>query len=106
MGGRADVVEAEPIEEAFIVDHRLANVEIIDVSYHKEVRGFDITGHHYWCRHPWMSSDIIFLMRTGPPPVRRGLSPSVLEGVWYLFEDYPGKIRRAVKSKLDGQWFD
>jgi hypothetical protein len=91
MGGkvRAGEEKAEIIEEAFIINNELPNVEIIDVSYGQEVRGFDITGHHYWYRHPWMSSDIIFLMRTDLPPNRRGLSPTELEGIWYLSPDYP-----------------
>jgi esterase/lipase superfamily enzyme len=106
MGGksRAGSLEAESIEEDYIVQKHLANVEIIDVSYGKKVRGFDITGHHYWYRHPWMSSDIVFLMRTDLPPVRRGLSASELEGIWYLSPDYPEKIRKAVEVELEGQW--
>lgn len=106
MGGkvRAGSTEAEVIEEVFIVSHNLANVEIIDVSSHKEIRGFDIIGHHYWYRHPWMSSDIVFLMRTNLPPSQRGLSPSELEGVWYLSADYPEKIRQAAETELEGQW--
>jgi hypothetical protein len=91
MGGEIRVGEekAEVIEEAFIVKNELPNVEIIDVSYGQEVRGFDITGHHFWYRHSWMSSDIIFLMRTDLPAHRRGLSKTELEGIWYLCPDYP-----------------
>jgi len=106
MGGtfRAGSLEAEQIEERFIVSHHLSNIEIIDVSFGQKVRGFDITGHHYWYRHPWMSSDIIFLMRTDLPPHRRGLSPAELEGIWYLSVDYPEKIRKAAEVELEGQW--
>lgn len=106
MGGdyRAGTLEAEEIEEDFIVRKHLSNVEIIDVSYGKDVRGFDIIGHHYWYRHPWMSSDIIFLMRTDLPPHRRGLSEAELEGIWYLSDDYPEKIREAAEAELKGQW--
>jgi esterase/lipase superfamily enzyme len=106
MGGafRAGSSEAERIEEAFIVSNNLSNVEIIDVSMGQSVRGFDIVGHHYWYRHPWMSSDIIFIMRTDLPPSRRGLSPAELEGIWYLSADYPEKIRKAAEVELEGQW--
>jgi esterase/lipase superfamily enzyme len=106
MGGtfRAGSSEAEKIEEEFIVQKHMSNVEIIDVSFGKKVRGFDIIGHHYWYRHPWMSSDIIFLMRTDLPPSRRGLSAAELEGIWYLSADYPEKIRRAAEIELSGQW--
>jgi len=101
---RAGTAEAEILEEYFIVNNLLANVEIIDVSKGQEIRGFDITGHHYWYRHPWMSSDIIFLMRTNLPPHRRGLSSTELEGIWYLAEDYPEKIQEAAEAELEGQW--
>ena len=101
---RAGTVKAEIIEENYIVSNHLTNVEIIDVSKGKEIRGFDITGHHYWYRHPWMSSDIIFLMRTNLPPERRGLSATELEGIWYLAEDYPEKIQAAAETELKGQW--
>ena len=106
MGGafRAGSSEAERIEEAFIVSNNLSNVEIIDVSMGQNVRGFDIVGHHYWYRHPWMSSDIIFIMRTDLPPSLRGLSPAELEGIWYLSADYPEKIRKAAEVELEGQW--
>ena len=106
MGGKIRVGEedAEIIEEAFIIKNKLFNVEIIDVSYGQKVRGFNISGHHYWYRHPWMSSDIIFLMRTDLPPHRRGLSPTELEGIWYLSPDYPEKIQKAAEKELKGQW--
>ncbi len=106
MGGevRAGSAEAEVLEEEFIVGQQLANVEIIDVSIGHKIRGFDIEGHHYWYRHPWMSSDIVFLMRTDLPPASRGLSPAEMEGVWYLSPDYPEKIRDAAAAELKGQW--
>jgi len=106
MGGnvRTGTVDAEAIEETFLLSNDIRNVEIIDVSAGKEERGFNIVGHHYWYRHPWMSSDIIFLMRTDLPPSRRGLSSTEVEGVWYLSPDYPEKIRRAAEIELDGQW--
>ena len=106
MGGGflAGSKEAESTEEAFIVDNKLLNVEIVDVSLGQDTRGFDIVGHHYWYRHPWMSSDIIFLMRTDLPPSRRGLSPAEQECIWYLSSDYPEKIRKSAEAELEGQW--
>jgi len=95
--------KSEIIEEELIVSHHLSNVEIIDISLGKDLRGFDIEGHHYWYRHPWMSSDIIFLMRTDLPPEARGLTPAQLEGIWYLSPDYPNKIRMAAEAELKGQ---
>ena len=51
-----------------------------------------------------MSSDIVFLMRTNLPPHRRGLTPTELEGIWYLSPDYPVKVRESAKAELKGQW--
>lgn len=62
------------------------------------------TGHHYWYRHPWMSSDIVFLMRTDLPPHRRGLTPTEVEGIWALPADYPRKVRHAARVALGKQW--
>jgi esterase/lipase superfamily enzyme len=106
MGGsdRVGSSEAEDAEETYIVEKELSNVEIIDVSIGQKIRGFDIVGHHYWYRHPWMSSDIIFLMRTDLPPSRRGLSATEREGIWYLSPDYPEKIRLSAEIELKGHW--
>lgn len=106
MGGdvRLGQEDAESVEREFIRSHELPNVEIIDVSIGREQRGFDIVGHHYWYRHPWMSSDIIFLMRTALPPERRGLSVEDETGIWYLSDRYPEAVRDAARVELKGQW--
>ena len=103
-GNRAGEAQAESAEQFFILEHRITNIEIIDVSAGKLVRGFDIHGHHYWYRHPWISSDMVFLLRTGLSADRRGLSYSEVEGIWYLAEDYPDQVRRAAEIEMRGQW--
>ncbi len=106
MGGtdRAGTAQAEAIETEYIAEHGLDNVSIIDVSIGQVIRGFDISGHHYWYRHPWVSSDIIFLLRTDLPPDRRGLESSHLDDVWYLSPDYPESVQKAVEVELGSQW--
>lgn len=106
MGGkvRAGTSGAEAAEIEYIVAEGLRNVSIVDVSIGQEHRGFDIIGHHYWYRHPWMSSDIVFIMRTDLPPSRRGLQPAVAAGLWYLSSEYPHRVREAVARELGGQW--
>ena len=106
MGGndRIGTRETETKEEEFILNKGINNFEIIDFSIGKEARGFDITGHHYWHRHPWASSDIVFLLRTDLPAKHRGLTPSDVEGIWYLSEEYPNQVRNAVQRALQGQW--
>ena len=106
MGGgeRIGSKQAESREEDFVMNNTIDNFEIVDLSHGKEKRGFNIIGHHYWYRHPWASSDIIFLLRTDLPARQRGLESSDFEGVWYLSHDYPERVRRAAKKELEGQW--
>ena len=106
MGGpvRAGTTEAETAELEYIGSEKLDNVSIIDVSIGQDQRGFDIVGHHYWYRHPWMSSDIMFLMRTDLPPERRGLQPAEIGGLWYLSADYPRRVKEAAATELGDQW--
>jgi len=106
MGGgeRIGSKQAESREEDFVMNNTIDNFEIVDLSHGKKKRGFNIIGHHYWYRHPWASSDIIFLLRTDLPARQRGLESSDLEGVWYLTHDYPERVRRAAKKELEGQW--
>jgi esterase/lipase superfamily enzyme len=91
-------------EETFVQAHDITNFELVDLSRGKEKRGFDITGHHYWYRHPWVSSDMIFLLRTDLSADQRGLVPAEEDQVWYLNQEYPDRIRRAAQKHLDGQW--
>lgn len=106
MGGavRAGTAAALDDERTFIQENDLFNVGILNASLGKDSRGFDIVGHHYWYRHPWMSSEVVFLLRTGLPPERRGLTPWELEFTWYLSPDYPEKIKEAALTELEGQW--
>ncbi len=106
MGGtpRIGLEEAARLEEDFVSSRQIDNFEVIDLSHGKEQRGFDITGHHYWYRHPWASSDVIFLLRTDLPAEKRGLVPSGGGDVWYLDGSYPDRIRRAAEQQLRGQW--
>ncbi len=106
MGGndRIGTKNTEVLETEFTLNNKINNFEIIDFSLGKEERGFDITGHHYWHRHPWASSDIIFLLRTDLPGKYRGLTPSDTENIWYLSGEYPEEVRDAAKRELKGQW--
>lgn len=106
MGGvvRAGTSDAEDLEMKYIADEELDNVSIVDVSIGQDHRGFDIVGHHYWYRHPWMSSEIVFIMRTDLPPQRRGLQPAESGGLWYLSSEYPHRVRAAAMRELGNQW--
>ncbi len=103
-GMRIGFKAAENREQQFATDHKITNFEIVDVSFSKEIRGFDITGHHYWYRNPWASSDIIILLRTDLAASYRGLSFAEMENFWYLSDKYPQKVRKAIKTTLGNQW--
>lgn len=107
MGGeyRMGTIEAEAEEEAFASSRGITNLELIDVSRGRDERGFDITGHHYWYRHPWASSDIVFLIRTELLPHGRGLEPADHPGVWFFGPSYPQSVRKAAKQTFDSQWY-
>jgi len=83
---------------------RFPRTEWIDVSHGKETRGFDIGGHTYWYRHPWVSSDCILNIRTDRPAGERGLVPTDSRGVYHLPHDYPDRAREAVRRILGGRW--
>ena len=106
MGGvdRIGTMAAEEAELAFVRERNLDNVEIIDVSRSQKLRGFDITGHHYWYRHPWSSSDIILLMRTDLGPDQRGLRAGELPSLWFLDPGYPQRVREAARRTLAQEW--
>lgn len=102
MGGddRIGTYEAMQKEEVFVDENKITNFEIVDFSYGREERGFDITGHHYWYRHPWASSDILFLLRSDLEAKHRGLISSGVPGVWYLPVKYPEQVRDAYRKEL------
>lgn len=82
----------------------MPRLEVVDTSYGKEHRGFDITGHRYWFQHPWVNSDLILALRTGAAAKERGLKSELLERVWYFGEDYSDSISKVGRRLTDGQW--
>jgi len=79
-------------------------LEIVDTSYGKDRRGFDIGGHRYWFQHPWVNSDLILALRTDQPARRRGLSSGEIEGLFYFAPDYGERIGKVAKGLTGGTW--
>lgn len=77
-------------------------LEIVDVSWGKEQRGFDITGHHYWHHHPWVTSDLILNLRGDLPAAERGLQV-VEHPLWFFPIDYPERAQRAAARLGSGE---
>lgn len=78
----------------------LERFHVINVSRGSGERGFDITGHRYWFKHPWASSDVVLAIRTDLGPDQRGLVGVPPEGeperepiVWAIPADYPDRLR-------------
>lgn len=103
-GPRIGSSKAELRLRQFAHNRYLGNVTLLDVSGNQMARGFDIVGHHYWYRHPWVSSDVILLMRTNLQPEQRALSASEHPAVWYMQPDYPEAVRAATRRVMNGQW--
>lgn len=103
-GPRIGSSAAEDKLRQFAFQHELANVTLLDVSSQHQVRGVTIAGHHYWYRHPWVSSDVILLMRTNLPPAERALTMGDHPAVWFMQTDYPVEVRNATRKVLGGQW--
>lgn len=61
--------------------------QLIDCSWEKEKRGFDISGHRYWYQHPWVSSDIMLSLLTTATPSERGLTAGPTPGLYYFGPD-------------------
>lgn len=98
-GGRRIGQHGTPLVQAQR-DHlnALERLEVVDVSYGQEARGFDIGGHRYWFNHPWCSTDTLLVLRTGLPASERGLVQ--VDGwrcVWALPADYPERVRTTVE---------
>lgn len=103
-GGRIGQIAKLPDEEVQMIES-FDRLEIIDVSYRSESRGFDITGHRYWFNHPWASSDVLLAIRTDLSPSERGL---VQEGdsrvTWFMPDDYPQRLKVALETVELRRW--
>ncbi len=77
----------------------LDRLEIVNVSFGREDRGFDITGHRYWFNHPWASTDVVLAIRSDFTPQERGLQMSEDSDVlWYMPYDYPQRVVKSFKA--------
>ncbi len=98
--GEADSDDTSALATAI---QAMNNITVLDVSYQKEQRGFDITGHRYWFRNPWVSSDIILDLLTDWPANRRGLDPTSHPQVWGMTDRYPGRVQQAASRFFESK---
>jgi esterase/lipase superfamily enzyme len=58
----------------------------------------DIWAHRYWYRNPWVSSDLLEVLRGGAPPTARGLVPVRDGALWAFPPDYPERLRAGCAA--------
>jgi hypothetical protein len=101
-GGRRLGLEPEKLDPHEALTLRThPRLEVVDCSFGKDLRGFDISGHRYWYQHPWISSDLMLALRTGAKPQQRGLSQAPSPQVYYFAPDYARRIGRIARELLD-----
>ena len=96
-GARIGQVTGDLSDEDVQLIESLDRFEAINVSLGAEDRGFDITGHQYWFKHPWASSDVVLAIRTDLAPAERGLVQGDSPVLWYMPDDYPQRLRESLE---------
>lgn len=74
-------------------------LDVIDVTAAEEKHGSWL-GHSYFHKDPWVSSDLLLLMKYGLPARDRGLSREDNGALWTFPKDYPQRVR-AIATDLD-----
>jgi len=106
MGG-GERLGTEPEDlgpEALRVLAEHPRLEVVDASWGKTVRGFDISGHRYWFQHPWVNSDVVLALRTEASPIERGLRATRHPGIYYFGPGYEERVGPAARRLTRGEW--
>jgi pimeloyl-ACP methyl ester carboxylesterase len=86
--------EMKSLEEA-------RTTEIIDVAAAEKDHGSWL-GHSYFHNDPWVSADLMLLLRHGADPATRGLVREQGSAIWTFPKDYPGRAQACART-LYGQ---
>jgi esterase/lipase superfamily enzyme len=81
----------------------LDRFELVDVSYGKQERGFNIGGHRYWFDHPWSGTDTLLLLRTRLDAPSRGLEEGESRVHWWFPPDYPERLAEGVRAVREAE---
>lgn len=103
-GARMGMANAEILADDELALAALNRVEIVDTSYGKDDRGFDVTGHRYWYQHPWVNTDVILSVRTDKEAPQRGLEQTEYDHIWWFPPDYPRRAGDAVSDLVSSEW--
>ncbi|NKI33671.1 alpha/beta hydrolase [Wenzhouxiangella sp. XN79A] len=99
MGGddRIGQLRQRPLNDEQLDTVRGAErLEVIDMSYGADQRGFDITGHRYWFDHPWASSDLVLAIRSDLDADERALQRQATSILWAVPPDYPDRLAERM----------
>ncbi len=70
--------------------------QIVDVSAAEEAASGN--GHGYFVKSPWVSTDLILILKNNAPPFERGLYKRENQRVWKFTQKYPQRLRQAVQA--------
>ncbi|MBK7403118.1 MAG: alpha/beta hydrolase [Phycisphaerales bacterium] len=90
---------------ASVLRSHSARVTVVDatVAVHYAGRG-DMWAHRYWYLNPWVSSDLLAVLRHGLAPDERGLVAGHEGALWCFPPDYPDRLRAEMAAcPLAGQ---
>jgi esterase/lipase superfamily enzyme len=98
-GGRRLGLEPKALDEhEALMLHAHPKLQVVDCSWGKNLRGFDISGHRYWYQHPWVSSDLFLALTTDATPQQRGLRPASASQIFYFAPEYGEQIGKIAKK--------
>lgn len=83
-------------EEARLLEHA-ARVTVVDATRASRFAGRGgIWAHSYWHLNPWVSSDLLGVLRHRLEPSRRGLAAAREGAIWEFPADYPERLGEVL----------
>ena len=80
--------------------NRHPNLTFIDVSRAENIEANN--GHAYFHKSPWVSSDLLLVMRSGLTPEQRCLERSPSGILWRFPTDYPSRLQAEAERLRNG----
>lgn len=88
-----DALETESLREASGL------VTVVDATRASRIAGRGgIWAHSYWYQNPWVSTDLLGVLRHRQDPTRRGLTPGPDGVLWQFPADYPDQLLDRMRA--------